>query len=145
MHGSKIKLMLIDIEPKPPQIWNGNESNEFLKMGQIKRNTSHSDFSTCIAAHPKLSLYVTGHNKGKLWVWPFNNLTDTTVGNEYYTYHQRAIHQVGSSPLKNECLVTMEINLQHLIVMELYLFSILTWILLIFIRSSNKSQRKKWR
>ena len=59
-------------------------------MGQIKRNTSHSDFSTCIAAHPKLSLYVTGDNKGKLWVWPFNNLADTTVGNEYYTYHQKS-------------------------------------------------------
>ena len=29
MHVSKIKLMLIDIEPEPPQIWNGNESNEF--------------------------------------------------------------------------------------------------------------------
>ena len=45
-HGSKVKLMLTDIEPKPPQVWNGNESNEFLKMGQMKKSTSHADFST---------------------------------------------------------------------------------------------------
>lgn len=87
--GSRAKLLITDMESRPPQVWNGKESNEFLKMGPSKKSTSHFDYSTCITAHPKLPLYVTGNNKGKLCVWPFNNLADTTVGNEYYTYHQK--------------------------------------------------------
>jgi len=82
--------MISNLESKPPHIWNGKESNEYLKMGPSKKSTSHFDFSTCITAHPKLPLYVTGNNKGKLCVWPFNNLADTTVGNEYFTYHQKS-------------------------------------------------------
>ena len=81
--------MLSEIEQKPPKYWNGHESSDFLKIGPMKKGTSHLDYSTCIAAHPMLPLYVTGNNKGKLCVWPFNNLADSTVGNEYETYRQK--------------------------------------------------------
>lgn len=85
-NGSKSKLLITDMETKPPQIWNGKESQEYLKVGSSK-GSSHFDFSTAITAHPKLPLYATGSNKGKICVWPFNNFADTTVGNDYYTYN----------------------------------------------------------
>lgn len=64
--GTKAKLLITDMESRPPQIWNGKDSTDFLKMGPSKKSTSHFDYSTCITAHPKLPLYVTGNNKGKL-------------------------------------------------------------------------------
>ena len=87
--GTRSKHLISDLESKPPHLWNGRESNEYLKMGPSKKSTNHYDYCTCITSHPKLPLYVTGNNKGKLCVWPFNNLADATVGNEYYTYHQK--------------------------------------------------------
>lgn len=64
--GSKTKQLITDLESKPPQYWNGRESNEYIKMGPLKKSTTHFDYSTSITAHPKLPLYVTGNNKGKL-------------------------------------------------------------------------------
>lgn len=87
--GTSSKLLITDLESKPPQIWNGRESNEYLKIRPSKKSTSHYDYSTCITAHPKLPLYVTGNNKGNLSVWSFNNLADSAVGSEFYTYHQK--------------------------------------------------------
>ena len=87
--GGKSKIIVSEIEQKPPSIWNGSESSDFLKVGSMKKGVSHLDYSTCIAAHPMLPLYVTGNNKGKLCVWPFNNFADSTVGNEYETYRQK--------------------------------------------------------
>ena len=90
IHGksSNAKLMLIDIESKPPQTWNGIESIEFLKMDSFENQSCHSDYSTWITAHPKLPLYVTGNSKGKISVWPFNSLAEATVGSEYFTHRK---------------------------------------------------------
>ena len=85
---SNQKLMLIDIEAKPPQMWNGVESIEFLKIDSIRNDSNHLDYSTWIAAHPKLPLYVTGNKKGKISVWLFNSLADATVGSEYFTHEK---------------------------------------------------------
>jgi hypothetical protein len=60
------KVLLTDREPKPPYMWNGKESSEYLKIGPARRSPDHSSFSTCIAAHPKLPIYVTGSGYGKL-------------------------------------------------------------------------------
>lgn len=64
--GGKSKTLLCEIEPKPPQFWNGEDSSEYLKMGPMKNSLSQIDYSTCITAHPMLPIYVTGNNKGKL-------------------------------------------------------------------------------
>lgn len=87
--GSKHKLMLSEIEQKPPHYWNGRESNEFLRIGNSKKTSSHHEYSTCIASHPMLPLYVTGNNKGKISVWPFNSLADDIVCHEYFTYNNK--------------------------------------------------------
>ena len=50
----------------------------------MTRERLHSEKSFAVAAHPHLSLYMTGSKKGRMQLWKFNNQEDTAL-DEYVT------------------------------------------------------------
>jgi len=72
------ELKLNDAELKPPQIWNGTASQNYLVQSS-KLGITHEDPSYAVESHPHLPLYVTGNRKGILCTWRFGQTEDKSL------------------------------------------------------------------
>ena len=90
-------------ELKPPELWNGTASQNYL-VQQSKLGITHEDPSYAVESHPHLPLYVTGNRKGILCTWKFGQADDKSLSQFMPEIDPR------QADIKRACVKTIRFN-----------------------------------